>query len=281
VAGNRDRQRRIAREKHRIQRELHRARRQQVRKRTTIILTSVMGLALILGLTLAFLTSSGSTKTTASSKATPTSTATPTSSATTAATTVAEPAHHCTYNAVTTNVARKVPLPSATPDYTASYTATIKTNLGDLKLNLLNSKATCTVNSFVHLAEAAFYNQTPCPRLSTSEGLYMLQCGDPTGKGTGGPGYEFASENLTGATYPAGTLAMANTGAPDSNGSQFFLVYQNSTLSPAYTPFGKIVSGLNILQNVGKRGYGPPLNSAGGGAPKESVEIESVTIKKT
>ena len=109
MAGNRDRQRRIAREKHRIQRELNRARRQQVRKRTTIILTSVMALALILGLTLAFLPSSGSTKTTASSKATPTSTATPTSSATTAATTVAEPAHHCTYNTVTTNVARKVP----------------------------------------------------------------------------------------------------------------------------------------------------------------------------
>jgi peptidyl-prolyl cis-trans isomerase B (cyclophilin B) len=109
----------------------------------------------------------------------------------------------------------------------------------------------------------------------------MLQCGDPTGKGTGGPGYEFASENLTGATYPAGTLAMANTGAPDSNGSQFFLVYQNSSLPASYTPFGKIVSGLNILQNVGKRGYGPPLNANGGGAPKESVEIESVTIKKT
>jgi len=133
----------------------------------------------------------------------------------------------------------------------------------------------------VHLASADFYNDTPCPRLSTSEGVYMLQCGDPTGKGSGGPGYEFASENLAGATYPAGTLAMANTGAPDGNGSQFFLVYQDSSLPPSYTPFGKIVSGLNILQDVAKRGYGPPISAAGGGAPKESVQIESVTIKKT
>jgi peptidyl-prolyl cis-trans isomerase B (cyclophilin B) len=105
--------------------------------------------------------------------------------------------------------------------------------------------------------------------------------GDPTGTGYGGPGYEFESENLTGATYPAGTLAMANSGSPDSNGSQFFLVYQNSELPPDYTPFGKIVSGLNILQTVGKAGYGPPLSSAGGGKPKESVQIESITIKKT
>jgi peptidyl-prolyl cis-trans isomerase B (cyclophilin B) len=186
----------------------------------------------------------------------------------------------CSYTA-NPPAARKVSLPSATPDTQATYQATVTTNRGAIVIDLLNSKAPCTVNSFVHLAEAAFYNRTPCPRLSSSNGLYMLQCGDPTGKGSGGPGYEFASENLTGATYPAGTLAMANTGAPDSNGSQFFLVYQKSSLPPSYTPFGKIVSGLNILQNVGKRGYGPPLNSAGGGAPKESVEIKSMTIKKT
>ena len=74
---------------------------------------------------------------------------------------------------------------------------------------------------------------------------------------------------------------MANSGSPISNGSQFFVVYKNSTLAPSYTPFGAIVKGLNIIQNVGSRGFGPPLNSAGGGKPKESVVIESVTIKKT
>ena len=131
--------------------------------------------------------------------------------------------------------------PPAAPDYTASYQATINTNLGPITLNLLNSKATCTVNSFVHLAEAGYFNDTQCHRLVTS-GIYVLQCGDPyatpttkltcstTGTvGTGGPGYEFASENLTGATYPAGTVAMANGGTAASNGSQFFIVYKNST----------------------------------------------------
>jgi peptidyl-prolyl cis-trans isomerase B (cyclophilin B) len=220
-------------------------------------------------------TSSGTTTT---PKSTPSATATPTP---TPSPTVAEPATHCVYTAAGT-AARKVSLPSATPNYKATYAATINTNRGAIVIDLLNSKATCTVNSFVHLAEAAFYNNSPCFRLSTSDGVYILQCGDPTGKGSGGPGYGFANENLTGATYPAGTLAMANvSGVANSNGSQFFLVYKNSSLPPDYTPFGKIVSGLNILQTVAKGGYGKPLSSGGGGAPKEKVEIESVTIKQT
>ena len=132
--------------------------------------------------------------------------------------------------------------PPTTPDYTASYQATLNTNLGKITFNLLNSKATCTVNSFVHLAEAGYFNNTQCHRLVTS-GIYVLQCGDPyatattkltcstSGKiGTGTPGYEFASENLTDAKYPAGTVAMANqSSAATSNGSQFFIVYQDST----------------------------------------------------
>jgi peptidyl-prolyl cis-trans isomerase B (cyclophilin B) len=273
VAGKKERQRKLARE--RLERRLARqAQRERRTRRWTIGFTAgVVVIAIAVG---GFFFANRSKSPAPSTKASASASATPSPTPST----VAEPATHCAYTA-NPPAARKVSVPSATPDYKATYQATITTNRGPIVIDLLNSKATCTVNSFVHLAEAAFYSQTPCPRLSTSQGLYMLQCGDPTGKGTGGPGYEFASENLTGATYPAGTLAMANTGAPDSNGSQFFLVYQNSTLSPAYTPFGKIVSGLNILQNVGKRGYGPPLNSAGGGAPKESVEIESVTIKKT
>lgn len=186
----------------------------------------------------------------------------------------------CIYTASGT-AARKVSLPPAKPDTKATYRATLVTNRGNIVIDLLNSQAPCTVNSFVSLADQGFYNKTPCPRLSDKTGLFILQCGDPTGTGSGGPGYAFASENLTGATYPAGTLAMANGGTADSNGSQFFLVFQQTSLAPSYTPFGHIVSGLNILQNVGKRGFGPPLNPYGGGAPKEKVEIESVTIKKT
>ncbi len=193
---------------------------------------------------------------------------------------MAEPATHCAYTA-NPPAARNVGTPPATPDSTATYQATIRTNRGDIVIDLLNSKATCTVNSFVFLAQKNFFNSTPCPRLSTTQGLYILQCGDPTGTGSGGPGYEFASENLSGATYPGGTLAMANTGAPDSNGSQFFLVYKATDLPPSYTPFGHVADGLNILQNIAKAGVGPPANAAGGGKPKESVEIESVTIKKS
>jgi peptidyl-prolyl cis-trans isomerase B (cyclophilin B) len=131
----------------------------------------------------------------------------------------------------------------------------------------------------VSLAAKNFFSNTSCHRLVTS-GIYVLQCGDPTGTGSGGPGYKFADENLSGAKYTAGTVAMANAG-PGTNGSQFFLVYQNSLSLPAsYTPFGTIVSGLNIIQKVAKAGS-DNSNGAGDGHPKEKVEIKSVTIKKT
>jgi peptidyl-prolyl cis-trans isomerase B (cyclophilin B) len=275
VAGKKERQRKLAKERYE-RRATRQAQRDRRTRQWTVAVTAVI---VVVGIAVGgVLFATRSTGTTAAPAATPSATASPTPSPTPS--TVAEPATHCTYLS-NPPAARKVTFPPATPDYKATYQATITTNRGPVVIDLLNSEATCTVNSFVHLAEAGFYNATPCPRLTTSEGVYILQCGDPTGKGSGGPGYEFASENLAGATYAAGTLAMANTGAPDSNGSQFFLVYQNTSLPADYTPFGKIVSGLNILQDVGKRGYGPPLNSAGGGAPKESVEIESVTIKKT
>jgi peptidyl-prolyl cis-trans isomerase B (cyclophilin B) len=275
VAGKKQRQRKLARERYQRQ-QVRQAQRDRRTRRWTVTITAVvLAAGLSVGGVLLAGTSSGTSTT---PKATPSASATPSPTPTTAA----EPATHCAYPAAGP-AARKVSLPPPAPDYKATYTATISTNRGAIVIDLLNSKATCTVNSFVHLAEAAFYNSSPCFRLSTSDGVYILQCGDPTGKGSGGPGYEFANENVTGATYPAGTVAMAN-GEPDepnSNGSQFFLVYKNSSLPPDYPPFGKVVSGLNILQTVAKAGYGPPLSSGGGGAPKESVKIESVTIKQT
>ncbi len=183
--------------------------------------------------------------------------------------------------------ARKVKLPSATPDTKVTYTATIKTNRGNIVINLLNSKAPCTVNSFVSLADQGYFNNTHCHRLTTApSGIYVLQCGDPTGTGDGTPGYEFGNENLPTAsssgtyTYTPGSVAMANTGEPDSNGSQFFLVYKNSPLPPDYTPFGTIASGLNIIQTVAKAGS-DNSNGSGDGHPKDKVQIESVTISKT
>jgi peptidyl-prolyl cis-trans isomerase B (cyclophilin B) len=160
-----------------------------------------------------------------------------------------------------------------------TYTATIATNCGTITVALDGKAAPHTVNSFVFLAGKHYFDNTKCHRLTTS-GIFVLQCGDPTGTGTGGPGYKFSDENLTGAKYTAGTVAMAN-GGPNTNGSQFFLVYQNSLSLPAsYTPFGTIVSGLNIIQNVAKAGS-DNSNGSGDGHPKEKVEITSVTIKKT
>jgi peptidyl-prolyl cis-trans isomerase B (cyclophilin B) len=208
-----------------------------------------------------------------------TSSATPSASASASASasTQAEPATTCTYKASGT-AARNVGLPPAKPDYQAGYQATIHTNRGDVVINLLNSKATCTVNSFVYLAAKKYFNSTHCHRLTTID-PFVLQCGDPTGTGSGGPGYTFNNENLAGARYTEGTVAMANGGA-NTNGSQFFIVYKNSTLGPSYTPFGEVVKGLGIIQNVAKAGS-DNANGSGDGHPKEKVVIESVTIKKT
>jgi peptidyl-prolyl cis-trans isomerase B (cyclophilin B) len=184
----------------------------------------------------------------------------------------------CTYTA-SGKAARKVSRPPKQADISATYTAKITTNRGTIDMNLQNKKAACTVNSFVSLADQGFYNNTPCPRLVTT-GIFVLQCGDPTGTGSGGPGYKFTSENLTGAKYTAGTVAMANSGTSDSNGSQFFMVYKNTKeLSASYTPFGTITSGLNVLQAIAAKGDNNS-NPAGGGNPKEKVQIESVTIAR-
>lgn len=289
MAGNRERQRKRARERYQKQQEVRHQRQRKIRQWLGVSLAILVVAGLGVGLTAAFAGGSPS-KTSASAK--PKATASPSASATSSTASVTEPATHCTYTSSDTGDVVKASLPPATPDYKAAYTATISTNLGPISINLLNSKATCTVNSFVHLAETGFWNNTQCHRISDSDGLYMLQCGDPTAKatqtlscssstlGTGGPGYQFASENLTGATYPAGTLAMANSGTSDSNGSQFFLVFKNTSLSADYTPFGTITSGLDILQNVAKAGTSCTYQSAGGGVPKEKVIIKGVTIKQ-
>ena len=286
MAGKNERQRRQARERHRRQQEQRVLRQQRVRRRWAIGTLAVLVAAGVGTLLLVFLPGGSAKKTSASASKSP--------SATPSATTVAEPAHHCSY-ASATPVAKKVSFPPATPDYTNSYQATLNTNQGKITFNLLNSKATCTVNSFVHLAEAGYFNNTQCHRLLTS-GIYVLQCGDPyatgatklncsaTSKiGTGTPGYDFASENLTGAKYPAGTVAMANEGSATTNGSQFFIVFKDSTsgLTASYTPFATVSSGLGIVQNVAKDGYSCQYAQSGGGAPKKKVIIDSVTIKKT
>jgi peptidyl-prolyl cis-trans isomerase B (cyclophilin B) len=161
---------------------------------------------------------------------------------------------------------------------------TIVTNQGRIGLQLANNESPCTVNSFVSLAQKDYFDNTECHRLTTSHALSVLQCGDPKGDGTGGPGYQFADEYPTDqyppgdparsvpVVYPRGTLAMANAG-PNTNGSQFFMVYRDSLLPPAYTVFGTInAAGLAALDKIASAGV-----SGGGddGTPATEVTITS------
>lgn len=153
-------------------------------------------------------------------------------------------------------------------------TATVKLSAGTVAFEMLSARAPCTVNSFTHLAGKKYFDGTKCHRLTT-EGIFVLQCGDPTGTGSGGPGYAFADENLEGAKYPAGTVAMANAG-PGTNGSQFFLVYKDTELPPNYTPFGKITAGLDVVNKIAAAGT---KDGKGDGAPKTDVTITTFTVK--
>ncbi|MEV4804616.1 peptidylprolyl isomerase [Nonomuraea sp. NPDC049421] len=165
----------------------------------------------------------------------------------------------------------------------ATKKMTIDTNLGEIVVELNNAKAPCTTNSLEFLAEKKYYDGSKCHRLG-SEKFPMLQCGDPTAKadgksqdGSGGPGYVMAEENLQGAQYKRGVMAMAKTSAPGSTGSQFFLVYGDIGLTPDYTPVGTITKGLDILDKVNKAGVIADAGD-GTGAPKQTVEIKDVTI---
>lgn len=165
--------------------------------------------------------------------------------------------------------------PPADPTVEGEVPVALETSAGTVTAVLDADGAPCTVNSFVSLAEQGYFDQTPCVRLTTTDTLSVLQCGDPSGTGGGGPGYVFADELSGEETYPAGTLAMANRG-PDTNGSQFFLVYQDSQLPPSYTVFGSIAEeGLSVLRGIAEAGV---VGGGPDGPPATPVEITSVEV---
>ncbi|WP_435769883.1 peptidylprolyl isomerase [Nocardioides sp. SYSU DS0651] len=166
--------------------------------------------------------------------------------------------------------------PPAAAAYDGEVQATMTTSIGELGLTLDAERAPCTVNSFLSLAEQGYFDGTPCHRMTVTRGFQVLQCGDPTGTGTGGPGYTIPDELDGQERYLAGTLAMANTGAPDSGGSQFFIVYGDTGLPAAYTVFGSVdEAGIEAIQEAAKAGV-DPVNGPEDGTPKTPIEIESV-----
>ena len=158
------------------------------------------------------------------------------------------------------------------------YDVRFHTTQGMITVQMLTDKAPCTTFSFRFLASQGYFNKTHCHRL-TIQGIFVLQCGDPTGTGSGAPGYAFNDENLAGATYPAGTVAMANAG-PNTNGSQFFFCWKDTTLPPLYTPFGTVIGGMDVLQKIAAAGD-DSQNGPGDGYPNLYTAFRAVKIIPT
>ena len=155
-------------------------------------------------------------------------------------------------------------------------TFTFQTNCGSIVVTTVGAKAPITITQLSTLARGGYFDNSLCHRLTT-QGLYVLQCGDPTATGTGGPNFTYGDENLPTATvnnYPAGTVAMANSGA-GTNGSQFFLVFADTTLGANYTIWGTITQGLDIVKAIAKAGV---KGGGADGAPNQTVAINRVVV---
>jgi len=168
------------------------------------------------------------------------------------------------------------PPPATEVPTTGSVKYVLAMTAGEVTITLDRAKAPCTVNSFVSLAEQGYFDKTKCHRLADSR-IFVLQCGDPTGTGSGGPGYQFANETDGTETYTRGVVAMANSG-PDTNGSQFFLVWDDSTWldqMPNYTIFGRLdTASRDVVATMAGEGQ-DGSNRDGTGRPNNPSEILS------
>jgi peptidyl-prolyl cis-trans isomerase B (cyclophilin B) len=191
----------------------------------------------------------------------------------------------CAYTPDTsTPAAKKVNLPPNGPaPSSGTVDVTLQTTAGDIGLTLDRALAPCTVVNFLSLANQGFYDGVACHRLSTQVGLQMLQCGDPTGDGSGGPGYTIKDETFPTLTYGRGMVAMATTAQPDSGGCQFFMIYGETEIPPNYTVFGSIGdAGLQVLDRVARGGIDPSKIGPDGttGFPNISVRFTHVAAPR-
>ena len=172
------------------------------------------------------------------------------------------------------------PPDAANTPATGTSTLLMSTTQGDLTLTLDRAGAPCAASSFTYLAQQGFFDGSPCHREVNQETFGVLQCGDPTGTGSGGPSYKFGQEVTAETTYPRGTIAMANSGAPNSTGSQFFLCFVDTQLSPDYTAVGTVdEAGLAVLDTIAAAGNDGSFEpSPGGGAPNLPVTINAMTV---
>jgi peptidyl-prolyl cis-trans isomerase B (cyclophilin B) len=261
--------------KRKLQRQLARREvREKVRRRRVIILGAVAAVLVIAG-AVWFATSRNGSSSEASD---PDSSASATDSTGTAESTPSTP---CTYPA-SGKAAREVTAPANTsPANTGTVDVDITLNGTKFTATLDREAAPCTVNSFLSLASQGFYNDTDCHRLTKSAELNILQCGDPSGKGNGGPGYSFGNENAGATDYPVGTLAMANSGSDSStgagtNGSQFFIVYGKTVPSGSYTVFGKVpAAGMKVVDAIAAEGV---EKNAQSGKPVAAAKITTINV---
>lgn len=168
--------------------------------------------------------------------------------------------------------------PDSDPGDLGGLSAVMTLNGQDVTMSLDGSAAACTVNSWDFLAANDYFDDTVCHRLTTSDTLGVLQCGDPSGTGAGGPGYRMAEENLEGATYSTGTVAMAKASDPGSTSSQFFIVHSDSVLPPQYTVVGAVTDGLEVVEQIAAAGT---VDGGTDGAPAAGADVSDLVVERS
>jgi cyclophilin family peptidyl-prolyl cis-trans isomerase len=239
-------------ERRRLQRRLDRRSQREARRRRFALIASIIGTLIVITVVVVFVVATGNDDknpdATGSQKAS------------------------CTWTKSNTTGKTVTVPPTTKPARTGFADISVQTSQGSMSFALNRAKAPCAVESFTSLADQHYFDSTQCHRL-TSGSLNVLQCGDPTGTGNGGPGYSFADELSGSEKYTRGVIAMANSGV-DTNGSQFFIVYKDSQLGPNYTVFGTVTRGLSVVDKVAAQGSSPTND----GKPKLPITLTKVSV---